>query len=245
VFSVDLSGRAPDVLDALVGGAAERRLPMLFDGVRPLGEVVRLGGLPEQDSLELVFVLHAFALLRPAVARPAVERDRFAVHDRDIERERVMARHSLALEGTTSTCWACPRGPRPRRSSAPTSWCSGPQPARLGPELLRSLARAGDHPEVTEEALRVLGSDSLRSRYEAHLPRETTRSGLTMERLRVVFFGSPEFAVPSLAAVAAAARGGGGGHPARSPGRPRQAADRARRQGAGRQAGLAVKQPTT
>jgi len=178
VFSVDLSGRAPDVLDALVGGAAERRLPMLFDGVRPLGEVVRLGGLPEQDSLELVFVLHAFALLRPAVARPAGERDRFAVHDRDIERERVLARHALALDGDYfDVLGVSRRASAEEIQRAYESVQRDLSPARLGPELARSLARELETIlEVTEEALRVLGSDPLRSRYEAHLPRESERA---------------------------------------------------------------------
>jgi hypothetical protein len=178
VFSVDLTGRAPDVLDALVTGVAERRLPMLFDGVRPLGEVVRLGGLPEQTSLEVVFALHAFALLRPAVARPAPERDRFAVHDRDIERERVMARHSLALEGDYFDVLGVSRRASPEEIQRAYELVQRDlSAARLGPELVRSLARELELiREVTEEALRVLGSDSLRSRYEAHLPREADRA---------------------------------------------------------------------
>jgi hypothetical protein len=177
VFAIDLTGRAPDVLDALVTSAAERRLPMLFDGVRPLGEVVRLGGLTEQTSLELVFTLHAFSLLRPSVARPS-EEDRFAVRDRDIERERVMARHSLALEGDYFDVLGVSRRASPEEVQRAYELVQRDlSPARLGPELLRSLARELDTiREVTEEALRVLGSDSLRSRYEAHLPRETERA---------------------------------------------------------------------
>jgi hypothetical protein len=151
---------------------------MLFDGVRPLGEVVRLGGLPEQDSLELVFVLHAFALLRPAVARPAGERDRFAVHDRDIERERVLARHALALDGDYfDVLGVSRRASAEEIQRAYESVQRDLSPARLGPELARSLARELETIlEVTEEALRVLGSDPLRSRYEAHLPRESERA---------------------------------------------------------------------
>jgi hypothetical protein len=178
VFTVDLTGRAPDVLDALVTNAAERRLPMLFDGVRPLREVVRLGGLGEQTSLELVFALHAFALLRPATARPAAEPDRFAVHDRDLERERVLARHALALEGDYFDVLGVSRRASAEEIRRAYELVQRDlSPARLGPELARSLARELETIlEVTEEALRVLGSDPLRTRYEAHLPREIERA---------------------------------------------------------------------
>jgi hypothetical protein len=177
VFTVDLSGRAPDVLDALVTSAAERRLPMLFDGVRPLAEVVRLGGLSEQVSLELVFTLHAFGLLRPSVARPSVE-DRFAVRDRDIERERVLARHSLALDGDYFDVLGVSRRASAEEIRRAYDLVQRDlSPARLGPELIRSLARELETIlEVTEEALRVLGSDPLRTRYEAHLPGESERA---------------------------------------------------------------------
>jgi len=175
VFSVDLSGRAPDVLAELVTTAAERRLPMLFDGVRPLGEVVRLGGLGEPESAELIFALQAFSLLRPTVvAAPATpDRARFAVHDRDLERERVLARHSLALEGDYFDVLGVSRRASLEEIRRAYELVQRDlSPARLGPELARSLARELETIlEVTEEALRVLGSDPLRVRYEAHLPR--------------------------------------------------------------------------
>jgi hypothetical protein len=173
VFSVDLSGRAPDVLAELVTTAAERRLPMLFDGVRPLGEVVRLGGLGEPESAELVFALQSFGLLVPTGAAAPAAHDRFAVHDRDLERERVLARHALALEGDYFDVLGVSRRASPEEIRRAYELVQRDlSPARLGPELARSLARELETIlEVTEEALRVLGSDPLRIRYEAHLPR--------------------------------------------------------------------------
>jgi hypothetical protein len=177
VFAVDLSGRAPDVLDALVTNAGERRLPMLFDGVRPLGEVVRLGALPEQTSLELVFSLHAFSLLRASVGKPPAD-ERFVLRDRDIERERVLARHALALEGDYFDVLGVSRRASPEEIQRAYDLVQRDlSTGRLGPELVRSLSRELETVrEVTEEALRVLGSDPLRTRYEAHLARETDRA---------------------------------------------------------------------
>jgi len=173
VFSLDLSGRAPDVLAELVTNAAERRLPMFFDGVRPLAEVVRIGGLPEQESAEIVFALQAFGLLRTTVPSAPAAHDRFAVHDRDLERERVLARHSLALDGDYFDVLGVSRRASPEEIRRAYEVVQRDlSPSRLGPELARSLARELETIlEVTEEALRVLGSAPLRTRYEAYLPR--------------------------------------------------------------------------
>jgi hypothetical protein len=146
---------------------------MLFDGIRPLGEVVRLSGLPEEETLPLVFALSAFSLLRPAAAAP--ERDRFAVRDREIDRERILARHALALDGDYFDVLGVARRASPEEIKRAYELVSRElSPARLGPELAASLARELETiREVLEEALRVLGSDPLRARYLAHLPRES------------------------------------------------------------------------
>jgi two-component system, OmpR family, response regulator len=178
VFSLDLSGRAADVVGALVSGE-ERRLPTLFDGVRPLGEVVRLCGLPESEAVVLVFALSAFALLRPTVAAGTPpERDRFAVRDRDIERERLQARYALALEGDYfEVLGVSRRASLEEIRRAYDLVCRDLAPGRVGPELARTMEQElATLREVLEEALRVLATDPLRSRYEAHLPRESERS---------------------------------------------------------------------
>jgi hypothetical protein len=178
VFSIDVGGRAPDVLGELVTTPSERRLPMLFDGVRPLGEVVRLCGLVEEEAIELVFALSAFALLRPTVAASApAERDRFAVRDRDIERERIQARLTLAMDGDYFDVLGVSRRATIEEIQRAYELVSRElTPARLGPELSRAMARELETiREVLEEALRVLASDR-RTRYEAHLPRDAHRS---------------------------------------------------------------------
>jgi hypothetical protein len=174
VFTVDLSGRAAGVLAELVTTAAERRLPMLFDGVRPVGEVARLGGLPEAETAELIFALSAFSLLRPTVAGAPADRDRFAVRDRDLERERILARYTLALDADYFDVLGVPRRASPDEvRRAYDLILRELTPARLGPELARSVARELETiREVVEEALRVLATDPLRTQYEAQLRRE-------------------------------------------------------------------------
>ena len=57
--------------------------------------------------------------------------------------------------------------------------------------------------DVLAEAGRVLGDEALRRRYREHLlPADGPPA------VKVVFFGSPEFAVPSLRPGGRAARGG-------------------------------------
>jgi DNA-binding NarL/FixJ family response regulator len=171
LFAIELEGRGPDVVAALATGVAERRMPMLFDGIRPLGEVVRLSGLTEEAALATALTLLVFGLLRPATRTTA------AVRDRELERERILARYSLVQEGDYFEVLGVGRGVSADEiRRAHDLVLRDLAPGRLGAELSRALDdELTTIREVLEEALRVLADDRLRARYEAHLPRLAER----------------------------------------------------------------------
>jgi hypothetical protein len=177
VFAVELRGAAPDIVAEMVSEAAEKRVPLLLDGVRPLDEVVRLAGLPEASVGELTYTLWAFSVLRPAVTGPAAA-DRFALRDRDIERDRILARHALALEGDYFEVLGVGRDASPEEvRRAYELQCRELTPAALGPELSRSLAaELAVILEVLEEALRIVGDEALRASYHGGLPPRAARA---------------------------------------------------------------------
>jgi DNA-binding response OmpR family regulator len=171
VFAMDLRGGASDVATEVVSTPAERRVPLLLDGLRPLEEVVRLSGLPEATVGEIAYTLWSFALLRPAVTTgPSAAR--FALRDRDIERERILARHALSLEGDYFEVLGVGREASPEEiRRAYDVQCRELAAGALGPELARALVRELEMMRaVLEEALRVLGTATLRARYQASLP---------------------------------------------------------------------------
>jgi hypothetical protein len=96
------------------------------------------------------------------------------VRDRDIERERILTRHALAVDGDYFEVLGLPR-----RASAEDVrrayevLCQELAPGVLGLELARTLAsELAMIREVLEEALRVLSTEALRVPYEAALPPE-------------------------------------------------------------------------
>jgi hypothetical protein len=174
VFALDVRG-APDLIAEIAPDPAERLVPLLFDGVRPLDEVISLAGLPEATVAEIALAAWVFGLLTPAADAAAPDdRRSFPVRDRDIERERILTRYALALDGDYFEVLGLPR----RASSeeirrAYHLVCQELAPATLGLELARTVAREVEVVrEVLEEALRVLGSETLRIPYEAALPPE-------------------------------------------------------------------------
>jgi hypothetical protein len=120
--------------------------------------------------VELAYTLWAFGVLRPAVA-PAIP-ERFALRDRDVERDRILARHALALEGDYFEVLGVARDASPEEVlRAYELQRRQLSPAALGPELTRTLAgELATIREVLEEAVRVVGGDELRARYQQGLP---------------------------------------------------------------------------
>jgi hypothetical protein len=175
VFSLDLRGTAPDLIADIATDEIERLVPLLFDGVRPLEEVTNRAGLPPSTVEEIALCLWAFGLLESAAT--AGEQGRGAalpVRDRDIERERILTRHALAVDGDYFEVLGLPR-----RASAEEVrrayevLCQELAPGVLGLELGRTLApELAMIREVLEEALRVLTTEALRVPYEAALPPE-------------------------------------------------------------------------
>jgi two-component system, OmpR family, response regulator len=171
VFALDLRGT--EVIAEIASDPAERVVPLLFDGVRPLDEVVGLTGLPETTVAEIALAAFVFDLLKPAGDRPGVHPS-FPVRDRDIERERILTRHALALDGDYFEMLGVPRRASEEEIRHAYDLVGRElAPAALGLELARDLAREIEViREVLEEALRVLGTEALRIPYEAALPPE-------------------------------------------------------------------------
>jgi hypothetical protein len=170
--SVAGPGRAAEAFAELAADEQERRVLLAFDGVRPLDEVLRLAGLPEAAVEELAFTAWAFALLRPAISVPPAGEARFTARDRRIERERVLARHALALEGDYFEVLGVPRRASTEEIRRAHDLVAGAlSPAVLGTELCQALsAELVTLREVLDEALRVLGTSALRAQYQACLP---------------------------------------------------------------------------
>lgn len=169
VFAIDLSGRAADIVADATSNAQERRVPLLFDGIRSVDEIIRLSGMPEAAASELVFVLWVFGLLR---ASAGAERGKVSHADRDLERDRLLTRHGIALEGDYFEVLGVARHASPDEiRRAYELVCEELAPASSGSDPWRTLAREiHTVRESVEEAMRVLGDPALKARYEAHLP---------------------------------------------------------------------------
>jgi hypothetical protein len=169
VFVLEGGGDISDAIDAIVRDAAERRVPLLFDGVRSLDVVTRLSALPEDTVAEIALAAWALGLVRPA-AEPGVRRSQRA-RAPDIERERILTRYALALDADYFEVLGVSRRASTEEVRRAFEHVSRElAPAVLGPDLAGALGRELDViREVLEEALRVLGTESLRSRYRAAL----------------------------------------------------------------------------
>jgi Domain of unknown function (DUF4388) len=173
VFALDLRGGAADVIAAVAGDEAEKGVLLLFDGVRSLEEVAILAAVPEGAVAEIALCGWVLGLLKTA---PSVAelRASFPVRDRDLERERILGRHALAADGDYFQVLGLSRrasATEVRRAHALICYQLSPQ--ALGPELASALAgELALIREVLEEALRVLGTEPLRARYQAALPPE-------------------------------------------------------------------------
>lgn len=92
----------PDVLLEVSGGdPAVSRIPVLFDGVRPLSEVVRASAQPRVVVLQVAVVLRCFGLLVPVRSGESTSSvpEGVTSRDREIDRERIAARAALVHEG--------------------------------------------------------------------------------------------------------------------------------------------------
>jgi hypothetical protein len=123
-------------------------------------------------ATELAFAAWTLGLLRPALEAGPGGEDPARLRDREIEGARIRRRHALALEGDYFEVLGVGRDASPEEiRRAYDLQCREIAPAALGPELTRALVRELEViREVLEEALRVLGTDSLRARYQAGLP---------------------------------------------------------------------------
>jgi hypothetical protein len=154
---------AMDLVDQVAADPGDRRLLALFDGVRPLAEVVSRSGLMERSAAALAFALWAGGHL---VAADEAQGKRI-LRDRGLDRERVLARAALARVGDYFEIL-------------------GVSPAASAPEIARAVAQieqelqaaadlegpAGLREELesvrrsVDEAARVLGDERLRPLYQ-------------------------------------------------------------------------------
>ena len=175
LFVLDASGGSADLVTQMLADPAEARVPLLFDGVRSLDEVARSSGLPDTTVWQIAFALSCFGVLRPARSGGGANRGfRIGVRDLQIARERVVARHALALEGDYFQVLGVDRQADATeiRRAHQRLWreCSAEV---LGPELTHELRPAVDTiREVLDEGLRILSTPALRAAYEMNLAAE-------------------------------------------------------------------------
>lgn len=169
VFALAEGATAAEVADEVARGEAERIAVALFDGVRSVEEVTRASGLGPRQVQEVTAALLSFAALTPVVStRPPT---RGGARDRQLERERLLARHALALEADYFQVLGVPRGAsggEVRRAYERIR--ADVAPAAVTPDVEQTLgAELATIREVLEEAVRVLTTPWLRSPYEASL----------------------------------------------------------------------------
>jgi hypothetical protein len=172
VLLLDNSASVADITEQLALPRTESRIPMLFDGVRTVEEVARFAEVPESTVLRIAFSLHCFGALHPVEAgtgaRPG---GRASLRDLSIDRERIQARHALALEGDYFTVLGLDRSAdssEVRRAYARLSKEIAPE--TIGPALWHELrAQLETIRQVLDEALRVLSTSVLRSAYQFNL----------------------------------------------------------------------------
>jgi Domain of unknown function (DUF4388) len=159
---------ADDLVAELSAGVGEREIFGWFDGHRPLEEVVRASGQPEEAVDAVAFLLHVFGVLHP-VAGPAARARR--VFDQKVDRERILSRYAVIQEadyfqvlGLSREASAADAARAYRRLSDELS------PQKISAEVAVALARELDVVRVVlDQAVRVLTDETLRRRYREHL----------------------------------------------------------------------------
>ena len=199
-----------DLFDELTLRPEELGILGWFDGVRSVEEVIRWSGQPEALVWGLVGVLRCFGVLGPAPAGQGLGR-RFL--DQRVDRERIRSRLLLAQDADYFQILGVDRDASPEEvARAFRRLDEEIRPEKIAPEVAVALARELESlREILAEAARVLGDESLRQSYRRHLPPPVGAGHgpgpwswvVIVTSLKVVFFGSPEFAVPSLRSVAA------------------------------------------
>jgi len=170
VFWLDDSAGNADVIAQVLCDRRESHVPVLFDGVRSVGEVVRAAGLPEDVVLQIGFSLYCVGVLRDAKTGGS-GRPRGGLRDQGMRKRRIMAEHALALESDYFGVLGLPRSASTdevRRAHVALRRELAPEAvgATLGREL---CAEIGTIAEVLDEALRVLSSPLLRPAYQQSL----------------------------------------------------------------------------
>lgn len=151
----------------------ERRLALSFDGVRSLEDVVRINDVEERAAIEIIFAMWCFGLLRPANPPISTGGPHDLARDREIDRERILGRHAMAVEGDYFQVLGMSRDATANEIRAAHQRIRAAfAPETLGAELERTAARElATIRQVLDEAVRVLGSATLRARYQARLGR--------------------------------------------------------------------------
>jgi hypothetical protein len=180
VFVLDARGSAAEVLAEVATDPRERRVTLLFDGVRTFEEVVRVSGLTDEAVYALALTLWAFGALVPATGG-ADGPPAFGGRGRDlvIERERILARLALVNEGDYFQMLGLERRAdaaevrrvheRIERELSPVS---------VGPELGHALAEELETiRQALLEAVRVLSDDGLRVGYRRALEARASDDG--------------------------------------------------------------------
>jgi hypothetical protein len=171
-FVLDSSASVADITAQVVVERDEARLPLLFDGVRSIEDVVRATTLPELLVQKIAFTLFCFGVLRPVEA-DGVSRGiaRMGLRDLGIERERIQARYALANDSDYFCVLGMDRFADVNDiGKAHARLCKEIDPETLGPELWHEQRQQIETiREVLDEALRVLSTPALRSAYEFNL----------------------------------------------------------------------------
>jgi hypothetical protein len=171
VFSLERSGSSSDLLDHALIDPSESRVPLLFDGVRSLEEVARASGLRDLTVWQIALTLSCFGALSPADTSSIRDAGRLTVRDIRLDRERVLARHTLAIDGDYFQVLGVDREASSgdvRR--AHSRLVNELLPETLGPDLSHELkAQIALIREVLDEGLRVLSTPTVRSAYEFNL----------------------------------------------------------------------------
>ncbi len=170
VLRLESGVSAPDILlEVSAGDPGVSRVPVLFDGVRLISEVIRASAQPRVTVLQVALVLRAFGLLVPVRSGESLPpaADAVASRDREIDRERIAARAALVQEGDYFQVLGVP----PTSGTAEIKLAHERisrelSAAAVGAELAKELeVSLEDIRGVVDEAFMVLADDRLRAAY--------------------------------------------------------------------------------